>query len=122
MAEPSQVVTYAVDDGTTVSFEIQPVEGFVPIGAEDVAGRVRAAVEPAVAAARVVLDRVREMAPDTVQVKFGVKVSGTANWLVVKAATEGNFEITVSWGGQQPAPDGGVASGEDADDAVEVGG
>jgi Trypsin-co-occurring domain 1 len=115
----SQVVTYAVDEATTVSFEIEPVEGFVPVGVEEVAGRVRSAVEPAVAAARAVLEQVREMSPDTVQVKFGVKVSGTANWLVAKAATEGNFEVTMLWSGQQPPPEADVASGDDADESVE---
>ncbi|GAB3934514.1 hypothetical protein GCM10027614_07660 [Micromonospora vulcania] len=48
------------------------------------------------------LDRVRELAPDGVEVKFGVKVTGTANWLVAKAATEGNFEVTLSWSPQRP--------------------
>jgi Trypsin-co-occurring domain 1 len=91
-----QVVTYAVGDGVVVGFEIEPVEGFVPAGADEVAGRVRSAVEPAVAAARAVLGRVRELSPDGVEVEFGVKVTGTANWLVVKAATEGNFEVTLS--------------------------
>src|SRR5690349_12958043 len=94
----SQVVTYAVDEGETVSIEITPIEGFVPVGVETVAGHVRRAVEPAIAAARLVLDQTRAMAPDTVQVKFGVKVTGTTNWLVAKAATEGNFEITLTWG------------------------
>ena len=95
----SQVVTYSVDGDETVSVEITPIEGFVPVGAEAVAGHVRRAVEPAIAAARLVLDQARAMAPDTVQVKFGVKVTGTANWLVAKAATEGNFEITLTWNG-----------------------
>lgn len=94
----SQVVTYSVDGDETVSIEITPIEGFVPVGVETVAGHVRRAVEPAIAAARVVLDQTRAMAPDTVQVKFGVKVTGTTNWLVAKAATEGNFEITLTWG------------------------
>ncbi|MCA1695681.1 MAG: hypothetical protein LC749_13655 [Actinobacteria bacterium] len=31
------------------------------------------------------------------EVKFGIKVSGTANWLIAKAATEGNFDITLTW-------------------------
>jgi hypothetical protein len=93
----AQVVTYSVDGDETVSVEIAPVEGFVPVGMEAVAGHVRQAVEPAIAAARVVLDQARAMAPDSVQVKFGVKVTGTANWLVAKAATEGNFEITLTW-------------------------
>ena len=93
----SQVVTYALDDEEPVSIEITPVEGVIPVGVEQMAGHVRRAVEPAIAAAREVLDQTRAMAPDTVQVKFGVKVTGTANWLVAKAATEGNFEITLSW-------------------------
>jgi hypothetical protein len=97
----SQVVTYSVDD-VAVSFEIQPVDGFVPAtSAEEVVGRVQTAMAPAVAAARAVLDQVKEMAPDKVEVKFGVKVTGTMNWLVAKAATEGNFEVTLSW---EPKP------------------
>ena len=98
----SQVVTYAVDEDRTVSIEITPVEGFVPVGVERVAGHIKRAVEPANAAARVVLDQTRAMAPDSVQVKFGVKVTGTTDWLVAKAATEGNFEITLTW--NEPPP------------------
>ncbi|MBM2623113.1 hypothetical protein JIG36_47195 [Actinoplanes sp. LDG1-06] len=109
----SQVVTYTVDDGITVGFEIEPVEGFVPAGADDVAGYVKAAVEPAVSAARAVLDQVRQVAPDTIQVKFGVKVTGTANWLVAKAATEGNFEVTMTWGPDQQPDAGDDGSADD---------
>lgn len=52
---------------------------------------------PAVEGARAVLEQVKEAAPDKIEVRFGIKVSGTANWLVAKAATEGNFEITLVW-------------------------
>ena len=52
---------------------------------------------PALAAARVVLAQAREVAPDEMKMKFGIKVSGTANWLVAKAATEGNFEVEMTW-------------------------
>jgi ribosomal protein S5 len=110
----SQVVTYEVDDaGTVASFEIEPVEGFVPAGIGDIAGSVTAAIEPAVAAARAVLARVRELSPEGVQVKFGVKVTGTANWLVAKAATEGSFEVTLSWspGSRATARDGRTETG-----------
>jgi hypothetical protein len=93
----SQVVRYEADDGLTVSFEIDPVAGFVPAGAEEIAGYVRNAVHPAVDAARVVLAHVKGLSPDGVEVKFGIKVTGTANWLVAKAATEGNFEVTLTW-------------------------
>jgi hypothetical protein len=85
-----------------VSFEIEPVVGFVPAASpEELVGRVRDAMEPVVKAARVVLEQVRAAAPDRVEVKFGVKVTGTMNWLVAKAASEGNFEVTLAW---EPAP------------------
>jgi hypothetical protein len=93
----SRVATYIADE-VTVSFEIEPVTGFVPAGSVDeVVGRVRDAMGPAVTAAREVLDQVKAIAPDRVEVKFGVKVTGTMNWVVAKAATEGNFEVTLIW-------------------------
>ncbi|MFC6023855.1 CU044_2847 family protein [Plantactinospora solaniradicis] len=93
----SQVVTYEVDD-VVVSFEIDPVAGFVPAASpEELVGQVREAVGPAVRAAQAVLEQVREAAPDRVEVKFAVKVTGTMTWLVAKAATEGNFEVMLAW-------------------------
>lgn len=93
----SQIVRYQVDDSTAVGFEFEPGPGWHPAGARELAGRVRDAVEPAVEAARVVLEKVREAGPDAVQVKFGVKVTGEANWIVAKAASEGSFEVTLTW-------------------------
>ncbi|WP_405408536.1 CU044_2847 family protein [Streptomyces decoyicus] len=93
----SQVVSYELDDRTVARFEIEPSDSFHPAGAEEIAGRVREAVSPAVDAARTVLERVTSLGPDEVQVKFGIKVNGTANWLIAKAATEANFEVTLTW-------------------------
>jgi hypothetical protein len=93
----AQVVTYRVDDETTVDIEIAPIAGYLPAGVGDVVGRVRAAAAPAVKAARVVLAEVRQLSPDGVQVRFGIKVSGQATWLLARASTEGNFEVTLSW-------------------------
>jgi hypothetical protein len=92
-----EIVTYDVDGSTVAQFEIDPVDGFVPAGAGGVLGKVRDAAAPAIQAARELLDQARELSPDGVQVKFGVKVTGTANWLVARAATEGNFEVTLTW-------------------------
>jgi Trypsin-co-occurring domain 1 len=108
---PSQIVTYAVDDETLVKFEVEPVTGFTPAGADQIVGRMQEAIEPAVAAARVVLEKVREMRPDGVEVKFAVKASGTANWLIAKASAEGNFEITLNW---QPGSGSDSNPGEEA--------
>ena len=93
----TQVVTYQVDDSTTVHFEMEPPEGFRPAAAGQVLGKVRDAVGPAVDAAKAVLDKVKEIGPDEVEVRFGIKVSGGADWLVAKAAGEGSFEIRLTW-------------------------
>ena len=84
---------YRVDDATTVKFEIEPLEGFRSAGPEEIPGRVREAVGPAVEAAKAVLVKVKDARSDEVEQRFGIKVTGGANWLVAKAAGEGNFEI-----------------------------
>ncbi|WOT40708.1 CU044_2847 family protein [Streptomyces coeruleorubidus] len=94
-----QVVSYLVEDGTEVRFEIEPTDEWHQVSSEQVVGRIGEAVAPAVEGARAVLDQVRALQPGQVEVKFGVKVTGTANWLVAKAATEANFEITLTWPG-----------------------
>jgi Trypsin-co-occurring domain 1 len=62
-----------------------------------VIGKVTEALAPAIDTAKLVLDKVKETKPDEVSVKFGIKVSGKLDWFVAKAATEGNFEITLTW-------------------------
>ncbi len=93
----SEVVTYELDDSTLVKFEIDPALGFRPASADQIAGYVHDAVGPAVNAAKAVLDKVKELRPGGIELKFGIKVSGSANWLVARAASEGNFEITLTW-------------------------
>ncbi len=92
-----QVMRYSLDDGTVVEFEVDQLAGYRPAGSADVVAAVRVAVAPALEAARVVVEKARAAAPDEVEVKFGIKVSGQANWWIAKAATEGNFEITLTW-------------------------
>jgi len=91
------VVSYQLDDDVVVRFEIEPTNDWVQVSSDHVLGRITDAVRPAVEGARVVLDRVREAAPDEIEVRFGIKVSGTANWLVARAASEGNFEVALTW-------------------------
>lgn len=105
---PSQVVTYQVDDATTAKFEIDLADGFHPAGPDEVVGRVREAVEPAVDAAKAVLDKVKEAGPNSVELKFGIKVSGSANWLVAKASAESNFEVTLMWSRDVRKADSGL--------------
>lgn len=100
MPVPTQVVKYQLDDSTVVGFEIEPGPGFQQAGMKEFVGQVRQAVGPAVEAAKAVLEKVKEIGPDGVEVKFGVKVTGEANWVVARAATEGSFEITLTWSGE----------------------
>ena len=93
----SQTVKYQVDESTVVGFEFDPDQGWRPAGAKEILGEVGKAVGPAIDAAKVVLDKVKEARPDEIEIKFGVKVNGEANWLIAKAASEANFEITLSW-------------------------
>jgi hypothetical protein len=93
----SQIVKYQLDDSMVVGFEFDPGPGFHQAGAKEFVGQVRKAVEPAVEAAKTVLEKVKEIKPGEVEIKFGVKVTGEANWVVAKAATEGSFEITLKW-------------------------
>ena len=104
----SEVVRYQVDDKTAALFEIEPLAGFQPAGVGDLAGWVREAAAPSIEAARELLEQAKDLAPDAVQVKFGIKVTGTANWVVARAATEGNFEVTLTW---QPGAVAGGGSG-----------
>ena len=117
----SQVVTYRVDDETTVQLEIDPAEGFRPAGPGEIAGRVRQAIGPAVEAAKAVLDKVKETRPDEIEVKFGIKASGEASWLVAKAATEGNFEVTLSWSRRESTRSAREEDEEQEDDTETAG-
>jgi Trypsin-co-occurring domain 1 len=102
---PAPVVRYELDDGTVVGFEIEPSAGWHDVGSDAIVGPVTEAVGPAVDAAKAVLDKTKKAngaLPDEIQVKFGIKVSGTMNWLVARATTEGNFEITLTW---KPGPE-----------------
>ena len=106
-AVASQIVQYQVDESTVVGFEFDPGPGWHQAGAKEFAGQVQKAVRPAVEAAKTVLEQVKGIAPDGVEVKFGVKVTGEADWIVARAATEGSFEITLSWQlGASTAPSG----------------
>src|SRR5215472_13157483 len=100
-------------------FEVEPTEGFRPAGAGQVAGRVRDAVGPAVDAARAVLDKVKEVRPDEVEVRFGVKVSGGVDWLVAKSAGEASFEIKLTWAPKSESRHGAAARAGGADGAAQ---
>lgn len=38
------------------------------------------------------------LAPDGVNLEFGLKVSGTMSWFFAKAQSEGTIKVTLTWG------------------------
>ncbi|WP_232246428.1 CU044_2847 family protein [Kitasatospora mediocidica] len=104
----SQVVSYELDPNTVVQFEIEPTDGYQQVGADQVLGRVQESIRPAIEAARAVMDQVARLRPAEVEVSFGIKVNGTTNWLVAKAATEANFGVKLKWrpAGEQAGDEG----------------
>jgi hypothetical protein len=91
-------------DGAEVEFDVDPARlgdrwHNASAGPGDIAGAVKDAVGPAVEAAKVVLDRIREISPGSAEVKFGITVSGGVNWGIAKASGEGSFEVTLTWPG-----------------------
>jgi hypothetical protein len=93
----SQVVSYALDADTVVQFEVEPTSEWRQVRADQVAGHVDEATRPAVEA-----------------VTFGIKVSGTANWLIAKAASEANFGVKLVWRPQPQPDDNSDANGDGA--------
>lgn len=96
----SEAATYWLDDSqsTKVTFEIErSTPGFQEVSVNDAIAAVRTAAEPAVEAAQTVLELVQAAKPAEAEVTFSLKVNGTANWVVGKASTEGNFKVRLLW-------------------------
>ena len=97
------MASYAVDDLTVLKIELAEEDGFQPAGADHIVGDVRAAAASAIAGARALLDEMQALAVSEATLTFGIKVTGTAQWLVAKAATEGSFQVSLSWKASDPA-------------------
>ncbi|MFJ3338625.1 CU044_2847 family protein [Streptomyces sp. NPDC086766] len=93
----SHVVSYELDADTVVQFEIEPTDEWRQVSTDQVVSRVDEAARPAVEAAQRVLAQIASLRPAEVEVTFGIKVNGTANWLVAKAASEANFGVKLIW-------------------------
>jgi Trypsin-co-occurring domain 1 len=100
---PFPVVSYAADDETVVRIEVDPSSEWEDVSTDRIIAKIQEAVKPAVRGAKAVLDAVKDAKPDEMEVKFGIKVSGDANWFIARAATEANFDVTLTWKRKQSA-------------------
>lgn len=106
-----QAVKYRVDDSTEATFLID-TEIASLINTADRGGSSRYqdssrshkavetiedAVGPAVRAAKVVLDKITDIKPGTVELKFGIVATGGANWGIANAKAEAHFEVILTW-------------------------
>lgn len=89
--------TYVLEDGTRVRFEIDAGDGFRPAVGDKTVGRLEDAADSAVRGALAVFERVRAAGPSAMEMRFGIKVTGTMSWLVARAATDASFEVTLKW-------------------------
>lgn len=108
MAE--NIVTARLNSGEAVLFEVDEPEAFgvtaVGIGRPDGTIDLDSALGGVREAAAQVLDTIRSIAipPDTCEISFGVKLSGTLGAIIAKASTEANFTIKLVWKAGQTAP------------------
>lgn len=98
----TQIVRYELGDGTVVEFEIEQAGGVNEVTTDALAGHVRDAIGPIVGAARMLLDGLKAVSPDELELTFGVKATGKVNWVVAKTETEGNFGVKLVWKKQPP--------------------
>jgi hypothetical protein len=98
------IVAAKLNDGGTLLFEVErPPASLGPsavtIRRDDGTIDLDAALVGVRQAAAQVLDAVRSIAvqPDSCEIQFGVKLSGTVGAIIAKASTEANFTIKLVW-------------------------
>ena len=99
----SRYVEFTLSDGSTVIIESDEDEsGVVKAGLGDAVERAgemfEQAIENARKSAMVIVDKMRELEPDEVEVTFGLKASGElGNIVVAKAGVEASYSIKLKW-------------------------
>jgi hypothetical protein len=97
-------VRYTLDEDGKTEVLFESAEGSLVQqhgGEPDVidGGRLQARLEAVSVAAQQIATELRsQMAPDEVELKFGLKVSGEVNlWFFAKNQAEGTIEVTLRW-------------------------
>jgi hypothetical protein len=110
-----EVIEFALDDDRTIPVEVEQTgydwtkisarggrlgrdDKGMPRSFSDALERVRPMAEQLV-------DRLRDMAaePETIEVEFGIKLSGAVGALIASTSTEANFTVKLGWK-NKPAP------------------
>jgi Trypsin-co-occurring domain 1 len=102
----AEFVRFTLDDGSQVLFESAEGDLVALHGGEpDVreGGRLTERLQAVAEAAEEVAGSLRSrLAPDEVNLEFGLKISGELNWwFFAKAQSEGTIKVTLKWAGNQ---------------------
>ena len=107
----TEFVQFTLDDGSVVMFESAESDLVTQHGGEpkvSEGGKLTARLRGVAEAAEEIAGSLRsQLAPDEVNLEFGLKVSGEASWwFFAKASTEGTIKVTLKWSGStlKPSP------------------
>ena len=102
----SEFVRFTLDDGSEVMFEsaesdLVALHGGQPSVRDG--GRLTERLHAVAEAAEEIAGSLRSrLAPDEVDLEFGLKVSGEVNWwFFAKSQGEGTIKVTLKWAGNQ---------------------
>ena len=119
----AEFVRFTLDDGSKVLFESAEGE-LVALhdGAPDIreGGRLTERLRAVAQAAEEIAGSLRAgLAPDEVNLEFGLKISGELNWwFFAKSQSEGTIKVTLTWAGtSQPPASTSPRDTADTDDA-----
>jgi hypothetical protein len=100
----TKLVQFPLEEGGSIVVEVEDEQLSGPVPAAvpgDFAGRARMSFEEAAAKlgpiARTVLDQVKDLGPQDVQVELGIKFSAEAGIILAKSSGEGSCKVTLSW-------------------------
>jgi hypothetical protein len=97
-----EFVRFPLADGGSVVVEVEPEPGLEQASAPSgVLRKATTTFEHALdevrAAATAALSRFREMGPDEVELKFGVKLDAQAGAVIARTGLQGQFEVKLKW-------------------------
>jgi hypothetical protein len=101
-----RLVEFPLQDGGSVLVEVEEPEeeegGIVRVAREgEVAVKAPQAFETALDKMKpitsAIISKLRDLAPDRIQVELGVKMSTEAGVVIASAAAEANFKVTLTW-------------------------
>jgi hypothetical protein len=104
--EGSELVVEVADDTPGLELISRREDGVV-----EARRRLRESLESTLPTLRSVVDTARALAPQEMEIEFGMKFTAEAGVVVAKTATEGHFALRLRWARADTAPERSAGSG-----------